>query len=303
MSTGAIHDLGYKRYAGVRRDAGTRWRVIMRHQVAMAWKTWWRFKAWLGMAVLVSFIAGAVMYIFSNKMFHGMGRVGEAALMVQDVALPKAIGWYCSAAFLCSLTLGATVIAGDVQSGAFTFYFARSVRPRDYVAGKVGGLVAIMAILTMAGPLLLAGLRLGLCSSLGDVVAHLTLIPKALFVGALATCAYAAVPLGFSALADSRRTALALWAAYYLVGGTIEIMIGGISHASWVSALDVPTAVSGVAARLFDVPTLGGMFGGLTTHVTVAQGVISIGLQVALAIAIVWISVDRAQKTGVGGST
>jgi hypothetical protein len=299
MSTGTIHDLGYKRYAGTRRDAGTRWRVIMRHQIAMAWKTWWRFKAWLGMAVLVSFIAGAVMYIFSNRMFHGMGRVGDAALMVRDVALPQAIAWYCRAAFLCSLTLGATIIAGDVQSGAFTFYFARSVRPRDYVIGKLAGLGAIMAILTLIGPVLLAGLRLGLCASMSDVIDHLWLLPKAFLVGALATCAYAAVPLGFSALADSRRTALAMWAAYYLVGGTIAIMIGRISHTGWISALDLPTAIEGVTGRLFEAPVLGGA----VSHVSLAEGVGSLVVQMIAAITLVWINVDRSQKSGVGGST
>lgn len=299
MSTGTIHDLGYKRYAGTRRDADTRWRVIMRHQIAMAWKTWWRFKAWLGMAVLVSFIAGAVMYIFSNRMFHGMGRVGDAALMVRDVALPQAIAWYCRAAFLCSLTLGATIIAGDVQSGAFTFYFARSVRPRDYVIGKLAGLGAIMAILTLIGPVLLAGLRLGLCASMSDVIDHLWLLPKAFLVGALATCAYAAVPLGFSALADSRRTALAMWAAYYLVGGTIAIMIGRISHTGWISALDLPTAIEGVTGRLFEAPVLGGA----VSHVSLAEGVGSLVVQMIAAITLVWINVDRSQKSGVGGST
>jgi hypothetical protein len=302
VSAGQIHDLGYKRYAGARQDADTRWRVIMRNQVAMAWKTWWRFKAWLGMAVLVSFIAGAVMYIFSNKMFH-VGRAEELALMVQDVALPKAIGWYCSAAFLCSLTIGATIIAGDMQSGAFTFYFARSLRPRDYVIGKLAGLAALMAILTMIGPVLLAGLRLGLCSSLGDVVDHLVLLPKALACGALATVAYAAIPLGFSALADSRRTALALWAAYYLVGGTIALMVGATSHTGWISALDISTAVSGVAATLFDVPSAGGIFGALAPHLSVGAGVTSIVVQAVLAIVLVWLAVDRAQKSGVGGST
>lgn len=299
MSTGTIHDLGYKRYAGVRRDAGTRWRVIMRHQIAMAWKTWWRFKAWLGMAVLVSFIAGAVMYIFSNRMFHGMGRVGDAALMVRDVALPQSIAWYCRAAFLCSLTLGATIIAGDVQSGAFTFYFARSVRPRDYVIGKLAGLGAIMAIITLIGPVLLAGMRLGLCESLSDLIDHLWLLPKAFLVGALATCAYAAVPLGFSALADSRRTALAMWAAYYLVGGTIAILIGRISHTGWISALDLPTAIEGVTGRLFQAPVIGGA----VSHVSLAEGVGSLVLQMIAAITLVWINVDRSQKSGVGGST
>ena len=303
MSQGAIHDLGYQRYTGARRDAGTRWRVIMRHQIAMAWKTWWRFKAWLGMAVLISFIAGAVMYIFSNKLFHGMGRAGEMASMVQDVALPKAIGWYCSAAFLFSLTMGATTIAGDLQSGAFTFYFSRSTRPRDYIIGKLAGFGVLMAILTLIGPLMLAGLRLGLCSSTSDLVDHLTLLPKALACGVLATCAYAAVPLGFSAIADSRRTALALWAAYYLVGGTIEIMIGSITHASWVTALDIPTAISGIAGKLFDIPSLGGMFGGPASHITVAEGVTSIAAQIVVATVLVFFAVDRAQKTGVGGAT
>jgi hypothetical protein len=271
----------------------------MRHQISMAWKTWWRFKAWLGMAVLIAFIAGAVMYIMSNRMFHGMGRMGEAVLLIRDVALPQSIAWFCRAAFICSLTMGATIIAGDVQSGAFTFYFARSTRPRDYVIGKLAGLGVLMAILTLVGPVLLAGLRLGLCESASDVVDHLVLLPKALAVGALATCAYAAVPLGFSALADSRRTALALWAAWYLVGGTIAIMIGTITKIGWISALDMPTAVEGIAGKLFDVPVIGGRL----THVTLAQGVASLVAQIVISVAIVASSVGKAQRSGVGGAT
>ena len=73
------------------------------------------------MAVLVTFIAGAVMYIFSNKLFHGLGRAGDIALMAQDVALPKAIGWYCSAAFLCTGRAN--------QSSAVSWLqFSRSIR-------------------------------------------------------------------------------------------------------------------------------------------------------------------------------
>jgi hypothetical protein len=251
------------------------------------------------MAVLVSFIAGAVMYIFSNKMFHGMGRVGEVATTVADAALPQSIAWYCRAAFIASLTLSATVIAGDVQSGAFTFYFARSVRPRDYVLGKLAGLAVLMAILTMAGPVLLAGMRLGLCESWRDVISHLWLFPKAIAVGALATVAYTAVPLGISALADTRRNALAMWAAYYMIGGTVAWMIGMASRSGAVAALDLHTAVEGVADKLFDVPILGARI----SNISLAEGLTSIVAQVAAAIALVSVSVSRAQKTGVGGST
>lgn len=296
---GQIHDLGYKRYAGARQDAGTRWRVIMRHQIATAWKTWWRFKAWLGAAVLVSFIAGAVMYIFSNRLFQGMGRVGQVALTVADAALPQSIAWYCRAAFLASLTLGAGVIAGDVQSGAFTFYFARSVRTREYVLGKLAGLGLLMAILTMVGPVVLAGMRLGLCESWSDVVDHLVLFPKALAVGGLATLVYTAVPLGFSALADTRRTALAMWAAWYMIGGTVAIMVGAVSHVGWLAALDPHTAIDGVVRNLFGVSIIDPHL----VTVSIAQGVTSIAAYVVVSIAIVWVSVDRAEKAGVGGAT
>ena len=65
-ATGTIHDLGYKRYGGARSSAGTRWRVILANQVATGWKTWWRFKASLGLAVLL-ILAYALSMVFSLK--------------------------------------------------------------------------------------------------------------------------------------------------------------------------------------------------------------------------------------------
>ena len=119
------------------------------------------------------------------------------------------------------------------------------MRPRDYVLGKLAGLGVLMAALidgraARCSP----GLRLGLC----DVVERARRITsrscrRRSRVGALATLAFAAVPLGFSALRRQPAHALALWAAYYLVGGTIAIMIGAISHTGWIAALDLPTAI------------------------------------------------------------
>jgi hypothetical protein len=298
VSAGQIHDLGYKRYAGVRQDAGTRWRVIMRHQIAMAWKTWWRWKAWIGAAALVTIVAGAFMYFSSNDLFSH-GRIGQVALTIEDAALPESVGFFCKVAFLASLTLGVVVIAGDVQSGAFTFYFARSVRPRDYVLGKLAGLGVVMAILTMVGPLLLAAMRLGLCHSSSELIHELVIVPKALLAGGLAMLAYTAVPLAFSALAGNKRTALALWAAYYVVGGLVAVMIGSITHTGWISAIDLHAAVDNVSERLFDVS----LPGRSRDSLSLVQGITSIAVQVTAAIAIVWTSVDRAQKAGVGGST
>jgi hypothetical protein len=299
-ATGAIRDLGYKRYLGTRRATSTRWRVIMRHQIATAWKTWWRYKAAVAIAVIVTFVFGGLMYFATNRIFHGLGRAGDVALTFADAALPMSIQWYCRAAAYLSLTIGAGVIAADLQSGAFTFYFARSLRPRDYVAGKLAGLIVLVGALTLVGPVLLAGLRLGLSDNTDELIAHLDLIPKALAVGALATIAYAAVPLGFSALIPNRRYAVAGWAAYYLVFGTMVATIGTFTGGT-MAVLDLPSAVQTVSYALFDVQPVFGRHGGAVA--SASAGLVSIGIHAAVAIAIAWWRVRRSQLAGIVGSS
>ncbi len=295
--TGEIYDLGYKRYAGARRSAGTRWRVVMRHQLSSAWKTWWRFKSSLGLAVIVTFIAGGFLYLASNQIVRSIGSGGMAVSFAEGV-IPLALTWYHRAAFLASLMIGATVVASDMQSGAFTFYFARSVRPVDYVLGRLAGLSILFALLTLAGPMLLAGLRLGLSESTDQLLATLPVLGKVIALGLLSTLVYAAVPLGFSALVPNRRYALAIWAAYYLIAGSMALALGFVSNSS-IAALDLPTALERVTFHLFDVTFLRGKH----AEISLAAAVISLATHVVLAIAVVAWRVRHAQRSGVGGAS
>ncbi len=295
-ATGTIHDLGYKRYGGARRAAGTRWRVIMRNQIATGWKTWWRFKASLGLAVLTTFIAGGVMFILHDKAISDFA--GQFAATMADAALPKSIEWYTRAAFLVSLTIGSRVVAGDVQSGAFTFYFARSVRPRDYVLGKLGGMFGLIALIMLAGPLMLALARLGLSETSEQLVATLHLIPKAIAIGLLGTLVFSTVPLAFSALVGNVRYAMALWAAYYLVFGLMVSLLGRQSG-SWIGALDIATALEAVALHLFDLH----LFRGRAGFVPYDAALASVVIHSVAAIAIVAYQVRRAYGSGVGGAS
>jgi hypothetical protein len=289
--TGAIHDLGYARYLGARRPASTRWRVIMRQQLAHGWKTWWRFKAALGLAVITTFVAGGFLYLASDKLFRAIGR-GGLALTFADGVVPASVTWYCKIGFLGSLTLGAVAVASDVERGALTFYFARSVRPRDYVLGRLAGLTLLASLLLLAGPLLLVALRLGLAPSTDALVHTLPLIPRVLAVGVAGALTYAAVPFGFSALVPSRRYALALWAAYYLVVGTIATHLGGA-----LAALDLPTALASLSAELFDVHLLR-----MRAEVSLPWALASLGGHVVVSIAVVARQVRAAQRAGVGGA-
>jgi ABC-type transport system involved in multi-copper enzyme maturation permease subunit len=268
----------------------------MRNQISTGWKTWWRFKASLGLAVLTTFIAGGVMFILKDKVVRDFG--GSFAATMADAALPKSIEWYTRAAFLVSLTIGARVVAGDLQSGAFTFYFARSVRPRDYVTGKLAGMIGLLAPIMLAGPLALALARLGLSENVDQLVATLPLIPKAIAIGLLGTLVFATVPLAFSSLVPNARYALALWAAYYLVFGVMVSLLGRTSH-SWIGALDLATALDAIAMKLFDLQLFKGRAGWVPADAALA----SVLIHSAAAIAILSWNVRRAYGSGVGGAS
>jgi hypothetical protein len=298
MSTGQIHDLGYQRYVGSRRSVGTRWTVIMRNQIATGWKTWWRFKVWLVAAVLATGIPAALLYVFSTsvlRMFKGFG--ADSAPFI-DTILPLSLIWYCKIGFLVSLVLVVPTVAGDIQSGAFTFYFARSVRPRDYVIGKLAGLGLLVALIMLAGPFLLAGARLGLSDNLDQLIALLPTLPKALAIGVLGTLIYAAVPLGFSAVLSNKGYAMALWAAYYIVISNMAVLVS-MATTPAVAALDLPTALQAVSLHLFDLH----LAGKRNFDIPASAALISILAHAGIAIGLVFWRVRGAQRTGVGGAS
>lgn len=298
MSAGQIHDLGYKRYLGSRRSFGTRWRVIMRHQLATAWRTWWRFKVWLVCAVMATTVSVAFLYFASGKMFRVIGGLGGAQINFADGILPLSTVWYCKIGFAVSLMIGSTTIAGDTQSGAFTFYFARSVRPRDYVLGKLAGLCVLLSLIMLAGPLLLAALRIGLSDDLQQAMTLLPALYKALAVGALGTLAYAAVPFGFSATMTNRWYALGLWAVYYIVIGSMAEGISLVTNPA-IAAIDLAASLEAVSLALFDMKWTGRH----ALEVPLAAALASIAVHVVAAVAVALWRVRNAQQTGVGGAS
>jgi ABC-type transport system involved in multi-copper enzyme maturation permease subunit len=297
--TGTIHDLGYKRYVGTRRSAATRWLVIMRHQIAMGWKKWWRYKMALSFAVVTTFIAGALMYFATNKIVRKYGAAGgDYILKMADAVVPGSIEWYCRGAFILSLTLAATVVATDTQSGAFTFYYVRSIRPRDYVLGKLAGIGLLVGTIVIVPLVLLTGMRLGLATSTDEVLGLLPMFPKVIAIGVLATLVYTAVPLAISSLVANRRYALALWVSYYLIVGFIS---GNISLfvSPDAGVFDIQTSLQAVTYELFDMRLLRIKTGGLSPKLAL-YGLVA---QSALSIAILWFQVSRDHRSGVGGSS
>ena len=294
---GQIHDLGYKRYVGSRSAVGTRWTVIMRHQISTAWRGWWRYKAWLVTAILVTATIALLLFQLSDKRFSRIGGVGGVITRFVDGLVPDSITWYRKIGFFVSLTIGASAIAGDLQSGAMTFYFARSVRPRDYVLGKLAGFGVLIGLIMLAGPFVLAGVRLGLSNDLDQLIALAPTLYKMLLVGALGTAVYTALPLGFSALVPNRRHAMALWAAYYLVVGGMAALMGYFISPA-LGAIDPAAALYAISLHLFDLHA-----SGRNADPSTSAALLSIAAHVAAGIGLLVWRVRDAQATGEAGSS
>jgi hypothetical protein len=299
-----IHDLGYKRYTGPRDPASGRWRVIMRYQLGFAWQTWWRYKLAAVLAVIATFVFGTLIYVLRSKTMSELDKTGISVAFV-DLMLLASVGVYVKFAFLLSLTLTAMSIANDARSGALTFHFVRSTRPIDYVIGRFAALCVLNGTL-FVGPVLLALLRAGLSGATGgEGLDKLALVGELAGLCALASAAYSAVPLAFSALSKQSWTGFGLWAGWYIMGGGVVATVGMFVWGP-IGALDLAGAVGQATTKLIALPMV--MPGDKsnsdipTSFVPLWASLVSLVGQTIGALAFTVKMLQRAQRDAAGGS-
>jgi ABC-type transport system involved in multi-copper enzyme maturation permease subunit len=301
----AVYDLGYQRYAGARRPQRWRHRVIARNLIASAWQGWLRMKLpVLGTAGIVA-IAGGIIY-WATYIVDTIGvpqRIADEAggpLSMIDFVIPGAFDAFTFVAFIFGLTVGGGVVANDLRAGAFEFYFARPIRPADYVTGKLLGVAAIVGIATLAGPVVLALVRIAFSSASEGAASSLHLLPKAIAAGIAATAVYSVVPLAWSAIAARPGYTIAAWAAFYIVFGIMITAIAQVTSTPALGALHVKLAVMSIVMNLFEVPGIGPMFEGVSMPPLWAA-VLSVAAYTAGGIAFIHWRVARAERRGLGG--
>src|SRR5262249_59572292 len=132
--------------------------------------------------------------------------------------------------------------------------------------------------------------------STDQLLALLPIVPKTLALGLLGTLAFAAVPLGFSALVRNPRYAMALWAVYYLAVGFMMIVLSR-ELKNGLAALDIPTALDALTYDLFHMAQSWGR----SKRVDPSLALVSLLAHAAAAIALVAYKVRRAGRPGGGG--
>ena len=275
-ASAVIHDSGYKRYDGPRKAQSVRYQVIVGNAIKSAWRGWWRMKLWIGTAAITLFVLGTMMVLMERM--SGFRSAGLPVPM-SDALVPWSFEFLSRSGFFLTLTVGSSIIASDLRTGALVFYFSRPLRPIDYAVGKLLGAMAIMGLIFVVGPVLLALFRVGL-SSRGAVLDSLIIVPKAMLVGAVATVTYAALPLAFSAISARKRYTVTSWAAFYIVAGLAAQGIAANTGITELTACHVPSAIHSLAFFLFGVgptfdlpmPPVWAAFLALAGYVTAALG-------------------------------
>jgi hypothetical protein len=244
---GQVHDLGYKRYQGRRRAQSSRYRVIGRKLVSIAWRGWWRMKLWVIGAALCTLVITILMYVS-----EGVSRFMRAGqkLPLSDALLPMSFQFFEISAFALSMTVLASAIAGDLRTGAFEFYFSRPLRARDYVYGKLFGALMLTGVVLFLGPVVLALVRIGLSE---DVFGALHLLPRAALIGAVAAVVYAVMPVMFSAISSNRLHTVPAWGAFYFATAILIPVISESTGLLYLQALDIPRSLHTLAYAVFDV--------------------------------------------------
>lgn len=291
----AIHDLGYQRYAGTRRPQRTRYQVIVRNQLSMAWTGWLRYKLSLGIAASATVGIGVAIYFSRHKIFREAPNGGQVRT-IADSLIPQSYTFLGYVALIVCLTVLASAISRDLKAGAFEFYFSRPVRPIDYVVGKIVGAFVLLAPILFIGPVLLTIYRLALTGDMDQTIDTLPWIPKAMFVGAIAALAHGCLALACGALSKNPRYAVAGYGAFVLVAGGIIRSISQGTRIPGLAALDINAAISGLASGVFDVHFLFGV-----QAPSLAASALSLAGYITLSILIIFFRVRGAQRAGMGG--
>src|SRR5262249_9607612 len=191
------------------------------------------------------------MYVLRSTLFETVRARGVDIPRAEQIIF-AADQFYELAAFILAVVWGCAAVANDLRLGAFQFYFARALRPRDYVAGKLLGLALLIGIPMFAGPVVLSLIRLFLADGAAQAVHLAPVVPRAIGLGIAGTAAYVLPVAGIGALTRKRQTAQALFAIYWLLVCPAAFALSWPLRLSSIRLISMPSWLSVAGHWLFD---------------------------------------------------
>jgi hypothetical protein len=290
--TAEIRDLGHAPYTGPRKPPSRRFWVISRNVVAVAWRSRWGVKLPVILAVGTTLTAAVAMYLLRLRLTETV-RARGAPIPQAEAIVFMAGSFYELSGFILALVVGCALIADDLRMGAFQFYFARALRPRDYVVGKLLGLALVIGIPLFLGPVVLAVVRLAYAESLAMAWDLSPVLPRAMLHGLLGTLAYVLPAAGIGAWVGKRQAAQALYAVYVMLVTPLAHALSGPLDLPLLRTLSLSSDLSVLGRAIFGLDHDG-------ADPPVAASAASMVLLLGLALLAVWVRVRRAETSGMG---
>jgi ABC-2 type transport system permease protein len=238
-----IRERGYRRYEGARTGTGGRFWVVARQLLSAAR----RQRAVTVLVVLAAFptvISGFVVY-FTGRLKPVSGDSYIYGLLL------KPYGTFFLALGL-AMRGGGGAIADEARAGAFQFYFARPLAHGQYLLGKLAGVAALVATVTVAPPVLLALALLAL--SAGGSTAHvLSLLLRGAVLGLIEAAVLACVVVALSSLMKRRGLVQGAFAAALLLPWLIGARFSEFTRTRWPLLASLPTHLDALGRWLFAV--------------------------------------------------
>jgi len=252
-----IAERGYRHWEGTLREQGRSWWPITRLGIKLAFKRkFFKFVLGLSLVPAVAFIAGV--YISERIEDFSFMMRGSRRILTVD---PSYFAAYFNGQFLLFMMLmimvlaGAGLIADDLRWNALQLYFARPLRKRDYLAGKLGVAAFFLLLLTILPGILFILFKLIFSGSFRFLGQYPWLPLSVLADSFLLTAVFSLYTLLISSLSRNRRYASVLLFLIYILSDVFFGIFYGLFQQPVFCLLSFRANLQQVGAALFRTAT------------------------------------------------
>jgi ABC-2 type transport system permease protein len=226
-----VHDQSYRRYQGARQPVGGGWAVILRAGI----RTLLGRKIFIGLLVFswLPFLVRTVQ-IYLVATYPQAGQI----LPINPRTFQSFIEMQGLFGFFMTIYVGAGLVASDRRARALQLYLSKPIRRVEYIAGKLGVLLAALAASTVLPALLLLVMQVVLSGSFDLLREHPTLVPAVFLVASLRAIVPAFAMLGLSAVSTSARYVAVLYAGIIFFTEAMYNLLAfvtGSTRIAWLS--------------------------------------------------------------------
>jgi ABC-2 type transport system permease protein len=278
-SAGAIYDLGYRGYDGVRLGRrGPMWALFVSGLRAMFG---------LGRSGRAKIIP------FGVLAFASLPAVVQSAILATAGPIASRAGgvtydsYLFSIVFLVVIFLAAQapeLLGGDQRHRVLTLYFAHAMERVDYALAKLAAMLAALLVITIVPVLILfIGQTFAAKELVDGFREQLKALPGILVGGLLYALIFAAIGMAIAAFTPRRAYATAAIVAVFLIGNAVEPLLrrSGTGIGDWPVLLNANAVAEGVRYALF-----GGTPNGPVANASLGDGAYAIAAAVIVVVGI-----------------